>query len=62
MKHISLVIYGLWLGVIFIGLMILGEGLFPNSLSGTAFTDMGILSVFALVIADSLFTVGSARE
>ena len=52
---------GLWWGIIFLIIMVLGEGFFPGSLAGTAFTELGILSVFAVCVVDMVFTLGSAE-
>ena len=40
----------------------LGEIINPGMLADTAFTDLGIMSVFLLLIFDSLFSLGSAEE
>lgn len=62
MGNFRLFVYGLWFGAIFLFLMFIGEILFPGSLAGTASTDLGILSVFAVLILDSMFSLGSAQK
>ncbi|VVB98902.1 Uncharacterised protein [uncultured archaeon] len=58
----KLVVYGLWFGAIFVGIMAFGESILPGSLADSAFSTLGLLSVFALLICDSLFSLGSASE
>ncbi|HIH09796.1 MAG TPA: hypothetical protein HA254_03940 [Candidatus Diapherotrites archaeon] len=55
----KLLVTGLWFGLIFLALMAIGESLSPGSLAGTAFTDLGIISVISLMIIDTLFSLGS---
>jgi len=55
-------VYGLWFGLGLIGIMFIGEYISPGSLAKTAFTDAAIMSVFALLILDSMFSLGSAEE
>ncbi len=62
MGHFKLVIYGLWFGFILLCVMAFGESVFPGSLAASAFSGVGILSVFFMLISDSLFSLGSAAE
>ncbi len=57
----KLVVYGLWFSLIYLGMAAFGEAIFPSSLKSTAFTDLGILSFFCLLVLDSLFTLGSVE-
>ena len=60
MSFSKLLVYGLWGGAIMLAIMAIGESSLPGSLAGTAFTDLSIISVFVLIIFDSLFSLGSS--
>jgi len=62
MNKFRLVVVGLWFGLGFVVIMIIGNTLFPGQLEDTAFTDLGILSVFAVLILDTLFGLGASVE
>ena len=62
MSMFKYIVYGLYFGAGFLLLMYLGEIINPGMLADTAFTDIGIMSVFLLLIFDSLFSLGSAEE
>ena len=53
---------GLWFSLAFVVVMILGNAIAPNALADTAFTDLGILSVFVVVTLDTIFNLGSAED
>ena len=55
----KLFVYGLWFALLYFGFAVLGEAVFPGSLKDTAFTDLGILSFFSVLVLDSLFTLRS---
>ncbi|HLC92588.1 MAG TPA: hypothetical protein VJH23_02680 [archaeon] len=57
----KLIVYGLWFGLAYLLLTGLSEAALPGSLNDTAFTDIGIFSFFAVLILDSLFTLGSVE-
>ena len=61
MGNFKLFVYGLWFSLAYLGFSIFGEFLFPGSLKSSAFTDLGILSFFAVLVLDSLFTLGSVE-
>ena len=62
MNKFRLVVLGLWFGLGFVVLMIIGNSFFPGQLEDTAFTDLGILSVFAVLILDTLFSLGASVD
>jgi len=62
MNKFRLVVLGLWFGLGFVAIMIIGNALFPGKLADTAFTDLGILSVFVVLIIDTLFSLGASVE
>ncbi len=61
MSMFKYMVYGLYFGAGFLLLMALGEIINPGMLVDTAFTDIGIISVFLLFICDSIFSLGSAE-
>jgi len=61
MGKFKLFVYGLWFSAIYLLMAFLGEAAFPGSLKSSAFTDLGILSFFAVLVLDSLFTLGSVE-
>ncbi|MEM4256768.1 MAG: hypothetical protein QXU92_02815 [Candidatus Diapherotrites archaeon] len=62
MNYFKLIVYGLWFGLIYFTLMVLGESLFPGTLYETAFTNLGIISVFVVLTLDTIISLGSAME
>lgn len=55
-------VYGLWFGIAFIGITVLGDSLVPGQLADTVFSPLGIIITFALMMIDSFFSLGSAEE
>ncbi len=62
MGHFKLFVYGLYVGLIFLALTILGDAIVPGQLAETVFSPLGILSIFALLTLDTMFSLGSAEE
>lgn len=62
MNFLKLLTIGIWWGFAMIFIMIFGEYFFPGSLADSAFTDLGILIVFAMGVIDTIFSLGSSYE
>ena len=61
MGNLNYFALGLWFSLAFVGLMIIGDFISPGKLADTAFTDLGILRVFAVILLDTMFNLQSAE-
>ena len=59
LKYFSL---GLWFSLAFVVIMVIGNAIAPGQLASTAFTDLGILSVFVVITLDTIFNLQSAED
>ena len=52
---------GILFSLAFVVIMIIGNLISPGKLADTAFTDLGILSVFVVITLDTIFNLQSAE-
>lgn len=55
MGKFSFIVHGIYFGAILLFLIFIGESIFPGSVASTTFTELGVLSVFMLLIMEALF-------
>ncbi len=61
MSYFKFAVYGLWTSLIYLALIIIGELTFPGSLYDTAFSDLGIISVFCAIISTIIYLLRSIQ-
>ena len=62
MNLLKYFVAGIWFSLVFVIIMLIGNILVPGQLADTAFTEIGILSVFVVITLDTIFNLQSAEE